>query len=89
MFLIDIPLPVVEGEVSGAAPGGSRSLGGARVLLPAALSLLVLGALLAIVLLVRRNSQYTSFGSCTHRLSFIPSLLTIMTCKTWAEAHTS
>nr|XP_049701279.1 Down syndrome cell adhesion molecule-like protein Dscam2 isoform X20 [Helicoverpa armigera] len=48
----------VEGEVSGAAPAG-RALGGARVLLPAALALLVLGALLAIVLLVRRNSQYT------------------------------
>ncbi|KAH9632597.1 hypothetical protein HF086_001840 [Spodoptera exigua] len=56
---------MVEGEVSGAAAGGGRGLGGARVLLPAALSLLVLGALLAIVLLVRRNSQYTTFEAGT------------------------
>lgn len=49
---------VVEGEMSPAVPGSGRALGGARVLLPAALSLLVLGALLAIVLLVRRNSMY-------------------------------
>ncbi|XP_068620593.1 cell adhesion molecule Dscam1 [Battus philenor] len=47
---------IVEGEISPAVPAaGSRSLGSARVLLPAALSLLVLAALIAIVLLVRRN----------------------------------
>ncbi|XP_049876724.1 Down syndrome cell adhesion molecule-like protein Dscam2 isoform X7 [Pectinophora gossypiella] len=47
---------MLDGELSPPVPAaGSRSLGGARVILPAALSLLVLGALVAIVLLVRRN----------------------------------
>ncbi|XP_052755769.1 cell adhesion molecule Dscam2 isoform X4 [Galleria mellonella] len=47
---------LLDGELSPPVPAaGARSLGGARVLLPAALSLLVLGALVAIVLLVRRN----------------------------------
>lgn len=50
---------MLEGEVSPAVPAaGTRSFGSARVLLPAALSLLVLAALVAIVLLVRRNSEY-------------------------------
>ncbi|GBP58806.1 Down syndrome cell adhesion molecule-like protein Dscam2 [Eumeta japonica] len=49
---------LVEGEVSPPVQAaGARSLGGARVLLPAALSLLVLGALIAIVFLVRRNKN--------------------------------
>ncbi|CAH4030501.1 unnamed protein product [Pieris brassicae] len=48
---------MLEGEISPAVPAaGARSLGGARVILPAALSLLVLAALIAIVLLVRRNT---------------------------------
>ncbi|XP_063366960.1 cell adhesion molecule Dscam2 [Cydia amplana] len=47
---------IIDGELSPPVPAaGARSLGGARVILPAALSLLVLGALVAIVLLVRRN----------------------------------
>ncbi|XP_073953751.1 Down syndrome cell adhesion molecule 4 isoform X2 [Choristoneura fumiferana] len=47
---------MLDGELSPPVPAaGARSLGGARVILPAALSLLVLGALVAIVLLVRRN----------------------------------
>ncbi|XP_069361354.1 cell adhesion molecule Dscam1 isoform X3 [Maniola hyperantus] len=51
---------MLEGEVSPAVPAaGTRSFGGARVLLPAALSLLVLAALVAIVLLVRRNTGPT------------------------------
>ncbi|XP_031765665.1 cell adhesion molecule Dscam2 isoform X2 [Galleria mellonella] len=51
---------LLDGELSPPVPAaGARSLGGARVLLPAALSLLVLGALVAIVLLVRRNTGGT------------------------------
>ncbi|XP_026321143.1 Down syndrome cell adhesion molecule-like protein Dscam2 isoform X3 [Hyposmocoma kahamanoa] len=47
---------MLDNELSPPVPAaGARSLGGARVILPAALSLLVLGALIAIVLLVRRN----------------------------------
>lgn len=49
---------MLDGElVPPVTAAGNRSLGGARVILPAALSLLVLGALIAIVLLVRRNSK--------------------------------
>ncbi|KAJ0174157.1 hypothetical protein K1T71_010303 [Dendrolimus kikuchii] len=49
---------MLDGELSPPVPAaGARSLGGARVILPAALSLLVLGALIAIVLLVRRNKS--------------------------------
>lgn len=51
-------LLVLDGELAPpVTAAGNRSLGGARVILPAALSLLVLGALIAIVLLVRRNSK--------------------------------
>ncbi|XP_063830982.1 cell adhesion molecule Dscam2 [Ostrinia nubilalis] len=49
---------MLDGELSPPVPAaGARSLSGARVILPAALSLLVLGALIAIVLLVRRNKS--------------------------------
>ncbi|XP_037873453.1 cell adhesion molecule Dscam2 isoform X2 [Bombyx mori] len=52
---------LLDGDLSPPIPAaGARSLGGARVILPAALSLLVLGALIAIVLLVKRNKTGTT-----------------------------
>ncbi|CAG9123879.1 unnamed protein product [Plutella xylostella] len=49
---------MLDGELAPpVTAAGARSLGGARVILPAALSLLVLGALIAIVFLVRRNKS--------------------------------